>query len=230
MRAGLAVALAMSLGTAGAWAQGANAARLSDTVKKLDAASTKFQSAQADVKKENYEKVVRDTTTTVGIIYFLRGSSSTQMGAKMNPPEERTVEYKNGVVRLFTPGTNTLTTYATTQGQTATVDAFLTLGFGGSGSDLVKAWNVDDQGQEQMSDGKGQVKVERLVLTPKQKGTFTQVTLWIDLDRGVSLKQEFVMTDGDKQTATYTNIRYNQKVDERPYEIKTDSKTTRDEH
>src|ERR1700722_1941142 len=105
MRAGLAVAIAMSLVTAGAWAQGANTARLSDTVKKLDAASSKFQSAQADVKKENYEKVVRDTTTSTGIIYFLRNGNSTQMGAKMNPPEERTVEYKNGVVRLFTPGT-----------------------------------------------------------------------------------------------------------------------------
>jgi outer membrane lipoprotein-sorting protein len=217
---GLAVALAMLLAPVGALAQGG---QLSDTVKKLDAASAKFRSAEADFKKDFYERVVKDTTTQTGSIYFLRDGSKTQMGAKIKPPEEQVVEFKDGVVRLYKPGTNTLTNYATTQNQ-ATVESFLTLGFGGSGSDLVKSWNVADQGSEQMSDGKSQVKVEKLVLTPKQRGTFTQVTLWVDLDRGVSVKQEFVMTDGNKQTATYTNIRYNQKVDTKAYEIKCKGK------
>ncbi len=197
--------------------------QLSETVKKLDAASAKFRSAEADFKKDLYERVVKETTTQNGSIYFLRSGSTTQMGAKISPPQEQVVEFKDGVVRLFRPGTNTLTVYSTASNQ-ATVESFLTLGFGGSGSDLVKSWNVEDQGSEQMSDGKSQLKVERLVLKPKQAGTFTQVTLWIDLERGVSLKQEFVMQDGNKQTATYTNIRYNQKVDTKLYEIKCKGK------
>ena len=220
IRTGLAVALTMLLAPVGMLAQGG---QLSDTVKKLDAASAKFRSAEADFKKDFYERVVKDTTTQTGSIYFLREGSKTQMGAKIKPPEEQVVEFKDGMVRLYKPGTNTVTNYSTAQNQ-ATVESFLTLGFGGSGSDLVKAWNVDDQGSEQMSDGKAQVKVETLVLTPKQKGTFTQVTLWVDLDRGVSLKQEFIMTDGNKQTATYTNIRYNQRVDTKVYEIKCKGK------
>jgi outer membrane lipoprotein-sorting protein len=219
MQSGFAIALVMLLVPATVLAQATGAAQLSETVKKLDAASAKFRSAEADFKKDFYERVVKDTTTQNGSIYFLRNGSTTQMGAKIKPPEEQVVEFKDGIVRLYRPGTNTLTTYATASNQ-ATVESFLTLGFGGSGSDLMKSWNIDDQGQEQMSDGKSQLKVERLVLTPKQKNTFTQVTLWIDLDRGVSLKQEFVMTDGNKQTATYTNIRYNQKIDTKPYEIK----------
>ena len=202
---------------------GDSAARLGDTVKKLDAASAKFRSAEADFKKDLYERVVKETTTQMGSIYFLRNGASTQMGAKINPPQEQVVEFKDKMVRLYRPATNTLTVYATTTNQ-ATVESFLTLGFGGSGSDLVKSWEVDDQGSEQMSDGKGQLKVERLVLKPKTAGTFTQVTLWIDLERGVSLKQEFLMSDGNNQTATYTNIRYNQKVDTKPYEIKCKGK------
>ena len=220
IRTGLAVALAMLLAPAGMLAQGG---QLSETVKRLDAASAKFRSAEADLKKDFYERVVKDTTTQTGRTYFLRTGSSTQFGAKINPPDEQVVEYKDGLVRLYRPGTNTLTTYSASQNQAA-VETFLTLGFGGSGSDLVKSWNVDDQGSEMMSDGKNQVKVQRLVLTPKQKGTFTQVTLWVDLDRGVALKQEFIMTDGNKQTATYTNIRYNQKIDMKPYEIKCKGK------
>jgi outer membrane lipoprotein-sorting protein len=219
-RTGLAVALTLLLAPAAALAQGG---QLSGTVKKLDAASAKFRSAEADFKKDLYERVVKDTTTQTGSIYFLRNGSATQMGARIKPPDEQVVEFKEGMVRLYRPGTNTLTNYSTAQNQ-ATVESFLTLGFGGSGSDLVKSWNVDDKGPEQMSDGKSQVKVEKLVLTPKQKGTFTQVTLWLDLDRGVSLKQEFIMTDGNKQTATYTNIRYNQKIDTKAYEIKCKGK------
>ena len=44
------------------------------------------------------------------------------------------------------------------------------------------------------------------------------------------LKQSFYMPSDDYRTAVYTNIKYNQKVDEKPYQIKTNSKTTNDEH
>jgi hypothetical protein len=48
--------------------------------------------------------------------------------------------------------------------------------------------------------------------------------------RDVQLKQSLYMPSGDYRTAVYTNIKYNQKVDEKAYQIKTDGKTTRDEH
>jgi outer membrane lipoprotein-sorting protein len=46
------------------------------------------------------------------------------------------------------------------------------------------------------------------------------VVLWIDVDRDVSLKQVFYTTSGDIQTAHYSNIRLNQKVDTKPFEFK----------
>ena len=82
MHAGLAIALAALLVPAGALAQATGAGRLSETVKKLDAASAKFRSAEADFKKDFYERVVKETTTQNGSIYFLRNGSTTQMGAK----------------------------------------------------------------------------------------------------------------------------------------------------
>ena len=47
---------------------------------------------------------------------------------------------------------------------------------------------------------------------------------------GSQLKQSLYMPSEDYRTAVYTNIKYNQKVDEKPYQIKTDSKTTVDQH
>ncbi|CAN5580326.1 hypothetical protein BH10ACI4_BH10ACI4_18340 [soil metagenome] len=200
----------------------ADTPRLTETIHKLDAASAKFQSAQADFKKDLYERVVKDTTTQTGAIYFVRKGPATQMGAKFATPAVKLVEFKDGMLKLYDPGTNHIQPYASGDNR-ARFESFLTLGFGGSGQDLVKAWTVDDQGSESINDGKGNLAVEKLVLTPKDpsvKNTFTQVTLWVDLDRGVSLKQEFLAPSGDKQTAFYTNIKYNQKVDLKPFEIK----------
>jgi outer membrane lipoprotein-sorting protein len=199
-----------------------NPARLTETLHKLDVASAKFQSAQADFKKDLYERVVKETTTQSGTIYFVRKGPATQMGAKFVTPAPKVIEFKDGMLKLYDPGTNHLQPYASGDNR-AKFESFLTLGFGGSGQDLQKAWTIDDQGTEAVSDGSSTKNAEKLVLVPKDssvKSTINQVTLWVDLDRGLSLKQEFIFPSGDKQTAFYSNIKYNQKVDLKPFEIK----------
>jgi hypothetical protein len=51
------------------------------------------------------------------------------------------------------------------------------------------------------------------------------VTIWIDVQRDVSLKQEFLTGSGDKRTSYYSDVRVNEKLDKGPYAIKTNSKT-----
>ena len=80
--------------------------RLDAVLKQMDEASAKFQSAEADFSKVLYEKIVNDNTTQKGTIYFKRAGSATQMGATVDPPAAQTVEYKDGKLRLFNPGTN----------------------------------------------------------------------------------------------------------------------------
>ena len=44
-----------------------------DTVlHQMDVSSANFKSAQADVKKDLYERVVKDTTTQTGTVYYQR--------------------------------------------------------------------------------------------------------------------------------------------------------------
>jgi outer membrane lipoprotein-sorting protein len=87
-------------------------------------------------------------------------------------------------------------------------ESFLTLGFGGSGTDLQAIWKVSLQGTEQM-DG---VTVDKLDLVPIQENVanlFSHVTIWVDPALGISHKQIFYQPSGDSRTATYKNIRYN---------------------
>lgn len=224
----LAVGLAVLVtGSAAAEAQG----NLDTVLKEMDAASTKFQSAEAEFRWDLYQRVVRETTTQNGTIYFVKGKDgSTQMGAKIAPPQAKTVEYKGGKLRLFDPGTNHLTEM-TAGGNQAQYESFLTLGFGGSGSDLQKTWNITDQGSESLNDGEKQVPTEKLDLVakdPNLRNTFTHVTIWVDPVRGISLKQQFFTPSDDVRTAVYSHIRYNSKVDLGKFAIKTDKKTTVD--
>ena len=212
-------------------AQGApGAGNLDAVLRQMDAASAKFRSAEADFRWDLYQRVVRETTTQAGTIYFTKSGSALQMGAKIAPPEAKTLEYKGGKLTLFDPSTDHVTEVNAGANQ-GTYESFLTLGFGGSGKDLEKTWNITDQGSEQMNDGSSNVRVEKLDLVakdPSARNTFTHVTIWVDPARAISLKQVFYTPSEDVRTAVYTHLRMNEKIDMGNFAIKTDKKTTFD--
>lgn len=204
----------------------ANSNKLQQVLSQMDAASKNFKSAQADIKRVHLEKLVNDVSTETGTMYFLRNGNSTQVGGRFSP-DLKILEYKNGNVRLYTAANKHLDQVAASGANQGRVETFLTLGFGGSGSDLAKAWNITDQGTEQLSDGSKTVQTEKLDLVskdPSVKNNFTHITIWVDPTRDVSLKQEFFDPTGNTDTATYSNIRLNQKIDLGPYTIPCNSK------
>jgi outer membrane lipoprotein-sorting protein len=201
---------------------------LDAVLRQMDAASLKFQSAEATFRWDLYERVVKQTTTQTGTIYFKKQGTTTVMGAKLVSPSLKLIEFRNGIVRLFDPGTDHLTIIDATKNK-AQFESFLTVGYGGSGKDLAKAWTISDLGDE-MIDGVQTAKLDLVPKDPAVRNNCTHMTIWVDPVRGVQLKQSLYMPSEDYRTAVYTDIKYNQKIDEKPYQIKTDSKTTRDEH
>ncbi|HEX3569766.1 MAG TPA: outer membrane lipoprotein-sorting protein [Acidobacteriaceae bacterium] len=201
---------------------------LDAVLRQMDEASLKFQSAEANFRWDLYERVVKQTTTQTGTIYFKKQGTSTIMGAKIEQPSVKLIEFRNGILRLFEPGTNHLTTVDATKNK-AELESFLTVGFGGSGKDLAKAWTISDLGDE-VIDGVQTAKLDLVPKDPSVRKNCTHMTLWVDPVRGLELKQSLYMPSEDYRTAVYANIKYNQKVDEKQYQIKTDSKTTIDQH
>ena len=201
---------------------------LDGVLRQMDEASLKFQSAEAVIRRDNYERVVKETTTQTGTIYFKKQNGSTVMGMKLITPSVTIVEFRNGVVRVFDPGTNHLT-IVNAEKNKAQFESFLTLGFGGSGTDLAKAWKISDLGDE-VVDGVQTAKLDLVPKDPAVLANCTHMTIWVDPLRAVELKQSLYEPSGDYQTAVYTNIKYNQRVDEKPYQINTNNQTTRDIH
>jgi outer membrane lipoprotein-sorting protein len=195
---------------------------LDSVIRQLDAASAKFKSAEADFQWDFYERVVRQTTTQHGSIYFKKNGSNLEMGAKINPPGPKFFSFKGNQLAVFDPATKDLKVFPAGKNK-AQYESFLTLGFGGSGSDLIKAWTVNYLGTEPLSDGSTTITTSKLDLVskdPNVRNMFTHITIWVDLSRGISLKQQFFTPSDDYRTTIYTNIRYNQPINTKPYEYK----------
>ncbi len=204
---------------------------LAAVLSQMDTASQQFKNARADFSQDYYEAIVRETTNQSGSIYFERKGSGTQMGAVIVDPKrgkQKVLEFKDGILRMFDIPNDQIRVIkpGSSQGQ---VETFLTLGFGGSGKDLARAWNISYAGSETLTDGGQPVKTEKLDLVSKDpavRNTFAKVTIWVDPTRGISLKQVFETPSHDRRTSTYSHVKVNGKIDAGSFEIKKGPHTT----
>jgi outer membrane lipoprotein-sorting protein len=207
----------------------ANSADLQKVITQLNAAAGKFSSAQADFTWDQYQAVVEEHDVQTGTIYYERKKGVTRTAAYIKEdngkPAPKTVVYDNGEAQYYVPSIKQLTIIraGANKGQW---ESFLTLGFGGSGTELQANWKVSLMGTESLNG----VQVDKLDLVPLQQKVldmFTHVTIWIDPIQGISYKQIFFEAGGDKRTATYKNIRYNQPIAADVFVIKTAPGTNR---
>jgi outer membrane lipoprotein-sorting protein len=215
------------------WAQTASSAAgsadLQKVITQLNTAAAKFLSAQADFVWDQYQVVVQESDVQTGAIYFEHKKGVTRMAAKLTQENgkdaPKTVVYDGGEVDFYQPEIKQMTIMraGANRGQ---FESFLTLGFGGSGADLEANWKVSLLGTESI-DGVSVAKLDLVPVQQKVLDMFTHVTIWVDPTRGVSYKQVFYQPSGDKRTATYKNIRYNQPIAETIFHIETAPGTTK---
>jgi outer membrane lipoprotein-sorting protein len=201
---------------------------LDKVLRRMDAASVRFKSAEADFKWDQYERILGDTSSQSGTIYFQRRGGSTDMGAQITAPTPKTLVYTGETLQLYDPSIDRITVLSPGNNRSQ-YESLLTLGFGGSGRDLEKTWGITYQGNETIKDGNAVIQTAKLDIVPKDPGLKKMVThliIWVDPDRGVSPRQHFFMPSGDERSSFFSNIRYNQPVDAKKYAIRKSSKTT----
>jgi len=194
--------------------------RLETVLKQMDTASGQFRNAEADFVWDQYQKVVNETDTQKGKVYYRRtGKGDTQMMANIQSPEQKYVLYADGKVRLYQPRNQQINEYDAGKNRDQ-FQSFLVLGFGGGGHDLLKQFDVKFGGDEDV-DGVKTAKLELAPKAPNVKNMFSQIVIWIDAPRGISLKQQFLEPSGDYRIAHYTNIKLNGKVPDDAFKLHT---------
>ena len=213
------ITLLSSIGTA----QGPGAATLDSVLQKMDAAAANFQTTQADFVWDQYQRVVDETDTQKGTVYYRRSGKEIEMMADIKEPEQKFLLYKDGKLQVYQPKIEQVIQY-TAGANHNEIESYLVLGFGGSGQDLKNSFDVTYQGEETIDN----IATAKLHLTPKSekvRNYFTEAFLWIDLNRGISLQQKFMQSQGDYRLAKYSAVKVNAKISNDVFRLKTTGKT-----
>src|SRR5437588_242306 len=200
-----------------------SSSELERVLRQMDKAASAFRSTEADFVWNQYQKVVNDTDIQKGKIYFRRQDKEIQMAADITEPDQKYVLFSNGTVRVYQPRIDQVTEYNAGKNR-ADLESFLVLGFGGSGHDLLKLYDVKYLGTETV----GGTEAAKLELIPKSghlRNNIARILLWIDPARGVSVQQQFFEPGGDYRLAKYSAIQINQKLPDNAFKLKTTGKT-----
>jgi len=192
---------------------------------KLDAAAARFKSSTADFEFDSIQTdPIPDKDVQKGTVYYDRKGNAFQMGIHINEINGRAVPkiivVSGGLFKMY----DKLQNQVTTSNKVSKWEGYLILGFGASGKDLAQKWNVTDLGPETM-DGVKTEKLELIAKDPEVLKLFPKVTIWIDPERGVSLKQVFDEGQGQSRICEYKNIRVNEALPSDAFTFKTDPNT-----
>jgi outer membrane lipoprotein-sorting protein len=196
-------------------------------LRKLDAAAASFHSTSADFQFDAVTKdPIEDIDTQKGTVYYERTGKNFRMAAHIREfnqkPVVKVYSYANGEFKLFEGGnTNQVTSYS----KAGQFESYLMLGFGASGKELEEKWEIKYLGAETL-DG---VKTEKLELVAKDaavRRNIPKVTVWMDVERGISLKQVFDEGPGQYKVCVYFNFKVNQPPPADAFTFKTDKQTT----
>ena len=167
---------------------------LDKVIARLDGSAKAFSSAQADIVWDNIQtQPVPDKDSQTGTAIFARGKDG-QMQVAVHiktdngKPMEKDLSYAGGVGKMYEPAIKQIQVFKVGD-KSGELEMFLTLGFGGSGQDLKKNWEITYAGTEQVN-GVPAAKLQLAPRDPALAKTAPKVLLWIDTDKGVALKQQ----------------------------------------
>ncbi len=196
---------------------------LESVLQTMDATAAHFQTAQADFVWDQYQKVVDETDTQKGTVYYRRSGQQIEMMADIKEPDRKYVLYKEGKLQVYQPKIEQVIEYSAGANHSE-IESYLVLGFGGSGQDLKKSFDVSLQGEETI-DNIATAKLQLIPKSEKVRNYFSEAYLWIDLSRGVSIQQKFVQGQGDYRLAKYSAVNLHAKIGNDVFRLKTTSKT-----
>src|SRR5206468_7762842 len=128
-----------------------------------------------------------------GTIYYRRNGKEIEMMAEVKmvgndsntlKPDRKYVLFSEGKIRMYQPKPDQVTVYDLGKNR-SDFESYVVLGFGGSGQDLLKSFDVTYVGPETIN-GVATAKLQLVPKSEKVKNNYNKIFLWIDLAKGIS--------------------------------------------
>lgn len=184
---------------------------LQDALARMDKAAPGIHAMTAQVKMTTYTAVIDDQSVEDGTLRMqkTKGGDVRAVVEFKGASDARTVALLGRLVEIYYPNLNQYQKYDLgKQGETA--DQLLLLGFGTSGSDLAKSYEITRVKSETV----GAQDTDELELTPKDpavRAKLAKVDLWIPVNAGYPIQQQFFdpPKPGNWRIVTYSDVSLN---------------------
>jgi outer membrane lipoprotein-sorting protein len=198
---------------------------LKSVLDRLNVSAANFHSASAEVEFDNIQTdPIPDTDKQKGVVYYDRKNGAVRMGVHMSEhngtPSGKAYTYIDGMVKLFEPGINQVTTF----NGAAKWESYIILGIGASGKDLEAKWDIAYLGPDTVNGVKTE-KLELVAKDPEMRKKLTKVEIWLDVDHAVSLKQVFTLSSTSTYVGHYSNFKFNESLPRDAFTFKTNRQT-----
>jgi len=193
---------------------------------KLDEAAKNFHSTSTDFEFDSVTTdPIPDKDVQTCTVYYDRTGKNVRMAAHITKDNNNQIDkvytFSGGVFKLFEGGNmNQVTTFA----KASKYESYLMLGFGASGKDLEEKWGIKYLGCEAL-DGVKTEKLDLVAKDPDVRKNIAKVTVWMDVERGISLKQIFDEGSGQYRVSVYFNRKVNQSLPADAFTFNTNAKT-----
>lgn len=185
---------------------GAVAETVDQTLARMDRGANGFKSMRANVRQLSHTAVINEDNVSVGTSSLKRSRRDVRVLVEFTSPDPKSVALSGAKVEMYLPKINTVQEY--NLGSRDTVEKYLALGFGASGSDLKSDYAIRALGDDTVN---GE-KAARLELIPKDKQVLQQlpkIELWISETKDYPVQEKLYQTGGDYMLITYSNVAIN---------------------
>jgi outer membrane lipoprotein-sorting protein len=194
----------------------ARAESVEQTLARMDKSADGFKSMKADVRQLSHLNVINEETVSVGTTSLKRMKRDVRVLVHFTSPDDKSVAVSGTKVEMYLPKIQTVQEYNV--GSRDTVEKYVALGFGASGSDLKTDYGIRALGDDMV----GGEKAARLELTPKSKEVrqqFPKIELWISEAKGYPVQEKFYQSGGDYMLVTYSNIVINPSLPDSAFKL-----------
>jgi outer membrane lipoprotein-sorting protein len=196
----------------------ARAEELKDILARMDQAAVKFQSFTATMKSTDFTAVLNESEDSYGTVRLRKGKGGTQGIFEFTKPNPRTIHLSGKTLEVFSPKGNTVEIYDAGK-HISTADEILLMGFGVSGSELRKNYDVKLAGSEVLN---GE-RTSRLELIPKSeevRNLTTKIELWIPEGKSNPVQEKLTQPSKNYHLVVFSDVKLNVPLPDSDYSLK----------
>jgi outer membrane lipoprotein-sorting protein len=183
--------------------------RVQQVLTRMDKAASDFKAMTAQVTHVDHTDVLNDDTTESGAVTMKKVQPGEVQGrVDFTVPDRKTITFEKRRIQEYLPKINTLQVFDLDK-HGEQLDRFLMIGFGTSGTELAKDYDVTVLGTENI---KGQSAIH-LQLNPKgaeARHYVQKIELWVP-EQGdpYPLREKIFQPSGDYRLVTYNDLKIN---------------------